>query len=219
MANRANLIDQMPAWLKDQDSTGDWAKFMSILQDTLDTFYAILDSYKEIGNADLVDSEDIVNAMLDGLGNPFDVSVLSLAQKRLLVRVLIDIFKKLGTDDAIRDVVRIFTDRVVTGIIRGSVTGWEIGFHELGDGINPLTFEEPLMFAVINPSREFLIYSFMLELDAAPTATEEAIIKEVLRVVKPAYMHYLGVFGYAPTPTILHWEVGVSEIGLTSDIH
>lgn len=219
-APRKDLIDQMPYWLQRDDVTGDWASFMGILQGALDSAYAILERYKLAGDVDRVDVEAIVDALLDGLGNPFDVSGFTSAQKRLLVRGLLALYRKFGTDDAAEDVVAVFTDRVVTDIIRGHVDqGWDLGVDVIGDGVQPVDPEVPTDFIMIDPGESFLIYSFMLDLDAAPTAAEEAQIAELMKVVKPIYMHYLGVHGFEPTPTFFHWEFGESEIGVTSDVH
>jgi hypothetical protein len=220
MPTRTQMIDMMPYWMQREDASGDWAKTMSILQASLDNAYAILERYKEAGNPDLVDLETVVDAMLVSFGCPFDFSRLTLTQKRLLVRAQVGIFRKLGTDDAVRDVVRIFTDRVVTGIPRGVVENvWELGVEVLGDGIHPLTFDVPTNFIVLSPSRLFLIYSFMVDLDAAPTVAEQEEIAKVLKIIKPVYEHYMGVHGINPPVFVNHVELGMSDLDLTFDLH
>lgn len=220
-APRKDMIDQMSYWLQKEDATGDYEKWMSILQTARDEMHAILDRFKESGNVDLVDVPEIVDAMLDSLGCPFDVNGLTLTQKRLLVRALIGIYRQFGTDDAIKTVVATFTDRTVTDIVSpGTVDNvWELGVQVLGDGIHPLTFDVPTDFIVLSPSREFLIYSYMLDLDATPTADEEAAIARLQKIVKPAYMHYLGIRGIAPDPGIQHGELGISQLDLNWILH
>lgn len=220
MSDRRALIDKMPYWMQTEDASGDWAKFMSILQGVLDDFYVILDRSKELGNVDKVDVDAVVNAMLDSLACPFDYSALSMTQRRLLVKGLVDLYRKFGTDDAVREVVSIFTNLTVSNIIRGSVENvWELGVQVLGDGINPTSFDVPTDFIVLSPSRLFLIYSFMLELTTAPTVAEQAEIAKLMRIVKPVYEHYLGVHGIAPPVFVDHVELGMSDLDLTFDLH
>jgi hypothetical protein len=209
----------MPYWLQKEDVSGDYAKWMEILQNSTDTAYDILDRFKEFYNVDMVDVEAIVNAMLDTLGNPFDVGGMTVTKKRLLVRGLVDLYRQFGTDDAVRAVVAIFTDLVVTDIIPGVFDGWELGVDVLGDGIHPILWTDPTDFIYLWPSRLFQIYSFMIETDQAPTAAEEATIEKLMKIVKPAYMHYIGVHGWEPTHIISHWEIGESEIGVSTDVH
>lgn len=218
---RKSLIDQMPYWLQKEDVSGDYGLWMSILQTAREEMHAILDRFKESGNIDLVDVPEIVDATLDFLGNPFDVSGLTLTQKRLLVRALIGIYRQFGTDDSIESVVATFTDRVVTNVVTpGFVDNiWELGIQVLGDGINPATFDIPTDFIVLSPSREFLIYSYMLDLDAAPSQDEEDAIARLQKLVKPAYLHYLGIRGIAPDPGIQHWELGISQLDLNAELH
>jgi len=218
-APRKDLIRQMPYWLEKEDVTGDYVKWMEVLQASTDNVHAILDRFKNFYDVDSVDVEEIVNAMLDTLGNPFDVGGLTLAQKRLLVRGLVDLYREFGTDAAVVAVVAIFTDLVVTDIIPGIFSGWELGFHVLGDGVHPILWTDPTDFAYLYPSRLFQIYSFMIETDAAPTAAEEATITNLMKIVKPAYMHYLGVHGWEPTHIIFHWEIGESELDVNTDVH
>jgi len=219
MTDRPQLIDWMPYWLRRQDATGDYAKWMSVLQGALDEVYAILDRYHNINDVDTVDLEAIVDLDLADLGNPFDVSRLTLTQKRLLVRALVNIYRAFGTDPAIRVVVATFTNLVVTDIIKGQFSGWILGTHVLGDGIHPISFDLPTSYIYLYPSRLFQIYSFMIDLDAVPTQDQQDVIKALMKIVKPAYMHYIGVHGIAPTPVHLHWELGISELGITSDLH
>jgi phage tail-like protein len=216
---RKNLIDKLPYSFQKEDVTGDYAAWMEILQASIDNAYAILDRFKEFYNVDLTDLEAVVHAMLDNLGNPFDVSGLTLSQKRLLVQGLLELYRKFGTDDAVRDVVQIFTDLVVTDIIPGVFDGWELGVDVLGDGIHPIDFDTPTDFIVLWPSRLFQIYSFMIETDAAPTTAEEETIEKLMKIVKPVYMHYIGVHGWTPTPVFLHWEIGESELDTNTDVH
>lgn len=216
---RKDLINMMPYWLQKEDVSGDWASTLEIFQASYDALLVILDRLKNAFDVDLTDLDTIVDAMLDGLGNPFDVSTLTSSQKRLLVRGLIDLYRKFGTDDAVASVVSIFTALEVTDIIGGVFDGWDLNHDVLGDGIHPIDFNTPTDFIVLYPSRLFQIYSYMLELDAEPTAAEEATIRLLQKIVKPAYMHYLGVHGYAPVPVFMHWELGESELDITSDVH
>jgi len=216
---RKDLIDMMPYWLQKDDGSGDWARWMEILQASMTNAHAILDRMKNAFDVDLCDMEALVNAMLDNLGNPFDVSRLSLTQKRLLVRGLLDLYQTFGTDDAVRSVVSIFTTLTVTSIIRGSFTGWELGVDVIGDGIHPIDFSTPSDFIVLYPSRLFQIYSFAITTDYAPSQAQRDEIARLMDVVKPAHLHYLGVAGWDPTTIYLNWEIGISEIGVTSDVH
>ena len=61
--------------------------------------------------------------------------------------------------------------------------------------------------------------SFSIELDLALVPADEPVIRKLVNVVKPAYMHFMGIVQPVTPPVIDHWEVGYSEFDQDTDLH
>lgn len=221
MPGRLRLIEMMPYAFVREDATGDYQRFLDeVLQPELDNLLADVDRFKLVRDPDRVDVEEVLDAMLADVGTPFDIASLTVNQKRRLVRTILALFRIMGTEQAIRDTISIFTQYEVVRIISPStVDAWDLGVDVLGDGIHPINPEDPSDFAVLGPSARFMIYSFSIELDQPLNPADEPVIRKLVDIVKPCYMHFLGIVQPPPAQTISHWEIGYSELSTNTDLH
>ena len=219
---RLILKDMMPyANLRD-DATGDYEGFLEdVLQVALDELLGEVDRFNFVNDSDRVDVEQILDAMLEDLGNPFDMVSATANRKRKLIRELVNIYKEMGTAQAIIDIIHLLTSYTVVSITCPSpiLRGWELGVHVLGDGIHPIGLFDPSDFIMLWPSTHFQRLTFAIELDADPTPADNAYLTKLVKIVKPCYMHFTGFEQVVPPPAPDHWELGESQIGVDDDLH
>lgn len=99
-----DLYAMWPRAYREQD-TGDLAGFIAIFQEIVDLILCELDRYHErVLDPDTAD-EVYVDQMLRDLGNPFSIA-LSLTDKRRLLRVLVPLLRRRGTETGIEDAIR-----------------------------------------------------------------------------------------------------------------
>lgn len=221
MAGRLKLIDMMPYANLREDATGDYRTFLDeVLQPELDNLLADIDRFKFVNDAERVDVVAVLDAMLADLGNPFETDGLTPLLKRRLILMLLGLYRILGTEQAIFDAVALFTKYEVVRIISPStIDAWDLGVDVLGDGVHPINPEDPTDFAVLGPSARFMIFSFSIELDQILNPADEPVIRKIVRVVKPSYMHFMGIVQPVTPPVIDHWEIGYSEFDVNTDLH
>ncbi len=151
-----DLYAMMPEKNRLEDQTGELAAFLACLQDPLDLLLGVIDSFSDVMDPNLA-PEGFVDAMLEDLANPFSLT-LTLTQKRLLVQLLLAIYKQKGTAPGIVNVIRLFLGISMTHVS----LGWGVridGEALLGDGgANPGTFilgsdvgEDPFSFELVTP--------------------------------------------------------------------
>lgn len=221
MAGRLKLIEMLPYANRREDATGDYTKFLDeVLQPELDNLLADVDRFKFVNDAERVDVEAVLDAMLADLGNPFETDGLTPLLKRRLILMLLGLYRILGTEQAIYDAVAIFTKYEVVRIISPStVDAWDLDVDVLGDGVHPINPEDPTDFAVLGPSSRYLIFSFSIELDQILVPADEPVIRRIISVVKPAYAHFLGIVQPITPPVIDHVELGYSLLDDTWLLH
>lgn len=88
-----------------EDDTGDLRGFIAIFQEVTDLILCVLDRY--VGDVLDPDTalEEHVDRILQDLGNPFHVP-LALEDKRRLLRVLVPLLRRKGTEKGIEDAIR-----------------------------------------------------------------------------------------------------------------
>lgn len=221
MAGRLKLIDMLPYANRREDATGDYTAFLDdVLQPELDNLLADVDRFKLVNDATRVDVEAVLDAMLADLGNPFETSGLTPLLKRRLVLMLLGLYRILGTEQAIYDAISIFTKYEVVQIFSpATARAWVLGRDTLGDGIHPIDPEHPSSYIVLGPSARFMVFSFSIELDQPLVPADEPVIRKLVKVVKPAYMHFLGIVQPIPPRIVNHWELAHSDLGANTDLH
>jgi phage tail-like protein len=219
---RLILKDLMPYANLRADASLDYEGFLEeVLQVALDELLAEVDRFKFVNDSDRVDVDQILDAMLEDLGNPFDVVSATANTKRKLIRELVTIYKEMGTAQAIIRIIELLSSYTVTAIISPSpiLRGWELGVDVLGDGIHPIGLFDPSDFIMLWPSKHFQRLTFSVELDTDPTPADTAYLTKLVKIVKPCYMHFTGFDRVVPPPAPQHWEIGESQIGVNDDLH
>lgn len=225
MTTSPSLRSFIPAgnFRDDEAGSGDLARLVDdVLQPVLDLLVAEATRWEVQVDPDQAD-EASVDAMLLDLGNPFEVAFgLSLARKRLLVRSLVESYKSNGTARGIISIVRALTGVEITEIVAPAViTFWRLGRHTLADTsadarpVDPVNTDK----AVLGPSTRFMAYSFQVRVGVVLTAAQRTLITTIVRTVKPAHTHFLGIL----EPTVLeepsHWALGRSRLETESTVH
>lgn len=204
---RFQLWDFIPDVNKEQDSTRDLRKFINILQEVVNLVLHDIDRFANILDPDLAD-EQYIDAMLADLGNPFEID-FSLADKRRLLGVLVEIYRLKGTKPGIESVIQFLMGKTVTvEPLRG--TAWELGESELG-------YDNPL-----GPSERRHIYSFEIHCPVTLTAEERSRMRKIVTYMKFAREHLTRIVEPETEVedfNVDHVELGYSELGTQWLLH
>jgi len=71
----------------------------------------------------------------------------------------------------------------------------------------------------LGPSDLFARYAFNVEVDVPLTGTQRSQIRAIVDYLKPAHTHFVDLIEPGVPPTFDHWELGISELGWSSDLH
>ena len=201
---RWNLIEFIPQMNREEDVTQELAQFVACLQEVTDLLLFDIDRFTDILDHNIA-PEPFLTAILCDLGNPFAFEDLSEIDKRRLVDVLVSIYKQKGTAVGVINAIRFFLGIEVT-IDAFNATGWILGEDELGET------------TILAPGLSSEKYSFTIISPVALTAEQRTRIKFIVDFMKPAHTHCIDVI--EPTTDIIdHWELGLSELGDTTDLH
>lgn len=201
---RFDLWWMVPRLNRDEDATRDLFKFLSILQEVVDTLIADVDRWTEILDVDAA-ADAYLDQMLIGLGNPFAFD-LSAIDKRRLIRVLVTMYQQKGTKIGIVNAIRFFVGVEVT-ITTYNEEGWILGEDELG------------WDTYLAPSTSFALYSFEVNAPVLLTDEQRAQIDSIVDYLKPAHTHHVRTNEPTPPLVIDHVELGLSELGDEFTLH
>ena len=199
------LLRLLPEINRRQDLTGDLKRFMAALQDVLELLLSEVDRFTDIIDPDRA-PEDFLDLMLADLGNPFAFDLTEL-QKRRLVSVLVQIYKQKGSAAGIRNAIRFFLGVDVTAIDAFHGTTLVLGESELG-----VDWE-------LGPIDQFALYSFDISVNRTLTEEERRQTRQIVDFMRPAHTHFIDLIEPGAPAFIDHWELGLSELGETSDLH
>ena len=204
-ARRFDLWTMLPRHNRRTDATGDLRRFIACLQEVADLLLAEVDRYPDVFDLERA-PEAFLDLILEDLGNPFpfDLDVLG---KRRLASVLVEMYRQKGTAVGIENAIRFFLGIDITAITPFTGTTLVLGESELG-----VDWE-------LGPSDRFARYAFNVEVDVPLTGTQRSQIRAIVDYLKPAHTHFVDLIEPGPPPTFDHWELGVSELGVTSDLH
>jgi phage tail-like protein len=204
-SRRFDLYRLLPEINRQLDETGDLQKFLAVLQDVLELLLAEIDRFPDIFDLDLA-PEPFLDLMLADLGNPFAFDLGEL-QKRRLAAVLVQIYRQKGTAAGIRNAIRFFLGVDVTAVSAFHGTTLILGESELG------------VDWVLGPSGQFALYAFDLTVSRVLTETERRQIRRIVDFMRPAHTHFIDILEPGAPAFIDHWELGISELGETTDLH
>jgi phage tail-like protein len=175
------------------------------LQEVADLLLAEGDRYAAIFDLERA-PEPFLDLIVQDLGNPFpfDLDVLG---KRRLASVLVEMYRQKGTAVGIENAIRFFLGIDVAAITPFAGTTLVLGESELG-----VDWE-------LGPSNRFARYAFNVEVEVPLTDTERHQIRAIVDYLKPAHTHFVDLIEPGLPPVFDHWELGISELGWTTDLH
>lgn len=202
---RFDLWAMLPKHNRRGDTTGDLKRFVACLQEALDLLLAEVDRFPDLFDLERA-PEAFLDAILADLGNPFpfDLDVLG---KRRLASVLVEMYRQKGTAAGIRNAIRFFLGIDVESIMPFTGTTLVLGESELG-----VDWE-------LGPSDRFARYAFDVTVGMALTDTQRRQLRAVVDYMRPAHTHFVDLLEPGAPATFDHWELGISELGASTDLH
>jgi phage tail-like protein len=199
------LLDLLPDMNQNEDESDDLKKFVACLQEVTDLLLCDIDHWVDILDPDIA-PERYIDAMLADLGNPFNFD-LSDVDKRRLIRVLVPIYQQKGTDPGIINAIRFFVGVEVTISVPAFDGVWDLGVSELGAGtwLSTSDIGSRLGFYVVSP--------------VVLSDAQREQITTIVKYMKDARTHFLGIQEPVLPDVPDHWELGLSELGTESLLH
>jgi len=202
---RFDLWRMLPKHNRRDDQTGDLFRFIACLQEVTDLLLADVDRWPDIFDLERA-PEAFVDLILRDLGNPFPFELDAMGKRRL-ASVLVEMYRQKGTAKGIRNAIRFFLGIDISAISPFNADTLTLGESELG------------IDWVLGPSDRFARYAFNVEVARILTARERQQLRAIVEYLKPAHTHFVDLV--EPLPPILpnHWELGLSDLGETTDLH
>ena len=204
-ARRFDLWSMLPRHNRRTDDTGDLRRFIACLQETLELLLAEVDRYPDIFDLERA-PEDFLDLILRDLGNPFPFELGELGKRRL-ASVLVEMYRQKGTAIGIENAIRFFLGIDITAITAFTGTTLVLGESELG-----VDWE-------LGPSDLFARYAFDVEVDVPLSDTERQQIRAIVDYLKPAHTHFVDLIEPGVPLSYDHWELGISDLGETTNLH
>ena len=113
-----------------EDTSGDLNKFVSVINENIFLLINDHDQWINIQDPDLA-AERFLDQMLHDFGNPVTDALLNITQKRALVKLLVPIFKSIGTLKGIEDALWFFLGFPTSAVIENR-QGMRLGTSLLG---------------------------------------------------------------------------------------
>ena len=204
-SRRFDLWQMLPKHNRRDDTTGDLLRFISCLQEVTDLLLADLDRWPDIFDLERAPAP-FLDLILQDLGNPFPFD-LDVRGKRRLAAVLVEMYRQKGTAQGIKNAVRFFL-----GIDIVAITAFNADTLVLGESLLGVDW-------VLGPSDRFAKYAFNVVVARILTPTERKHLRAIVEYLKPAHTHFVDLV--EPIPPIVpdHWELGLSDIGVTTTLH
>lgn len=202
---RFDLWSMLPRHNRRTDDTGDLRRFIASLQEVLDLLLAEVDRFPDIFDLERAPGS-FLDLILRDLGNPFPFELDELAKRRLS-SVLVEMYRQKGTAIGIENAIRFFLGIDITAITAFTGTTLVLGESELG-----VDWE-------LGPSDLFARYAFDVEVDVPLSDTERRQIRAIVDYLKPAHTHFVDLIEPGVPLSYDHWELGVSELGVESELH
>lgn len=201
---RFDLWSMLPRYNRREDATGDLRRFIDCLQEVVELLLAEGDRFSDVFDLERA-PEDFLDLILHDLGNPFPFD-LGEIDKRRLASVLVEMYRQKGTAVGIKNAIRFFLGIDITAITPFHGSTLVLGESELG-----VDWE-------LGPSDRFARYAFDVAVDVPLTDAERRQIRAIVEYLKPSHTHFVDLIGPTPTPSVHHWALGLSELGVTTEL-
>lgn len=202
---RFDLWAMLPRHNRRADVTGDLRRFIACLQDVADLLLAECDRFADVFDLERA-PEAFLDLILEDLGNPFPFELDELGKRRL-ASVLVEMYRQKGTARGIINAVRFFLGVEIEAVTAYAGEALVLGESELG------------VDWVLGPSSRFARYAFDVIVGVPLTDAQRKQLRAIVEYLKPAHTHFVTLVEPAPPAFIDHWELGVSEVGVTTDLH
>lgn len=207
-----DLYKMLPLINRQEDATGDLFKFISCLQETANLLLYETDRFYDILDPDTA-PEYVLDLMLADLGNPFAFD-LSVTDKRRLLGVLVTMYGLKGTAQGIISVIQFFLNIAVTvDPFNTDVDTVVLGESELGDAVSGGGDWQ------LGPGTSYGLYCFDVTAPQILTDTQRSQMLQIINYMKPAHTHLVSLNEPTLPPSYDHMELGISELGVTWDLH
>jgi phage tail-like protein len=201
---RFNLWSMLPRHNRRTDHTGDLRRFIACLQEVADLLLVEVDRFPDIFDIERAPAP-FLDLILTDLGNPFLFDLSNLGKRRLAA-VLVEIYRQKGTAPGIRNAIRFFLGLEIT-ILPFAADTMVLGISELG------------VDWILGPSDRFARYAFSIQVSVPLADTQRHRIRSIVTLSKPAHTHFVDLIEPSIPVTFDHWELGVSELGLSTILH
>lgn len=205
IGRKFDLWSMLPVWNRREDVTGDLWRFIACLQEIGDLLLGDVDRFPDIFDLERA-PESFLDLILLDLGNPFPFELDELGKRRL-ASVLVEMYRQKGTAVGIENAIRFFLGIDITAISPFAITTLILGESELG-----VDWE-------LGPSDRFARYAFNVEVDIPLSDSKRRQLRAIVEYMKPAHTHFVDLLEPSAPIDYAHWELGVSELGLSTDLH
>jgi phage tail-like protein len=202
---RFDLFSMLSKHHRRNDAGGDLARLLSCFQEVTELLLAELDAIPDLFDIERA-PERVLDAILRDLGNPFAFELTEL-QKRRLAAILVGIYREKGTAPGIKNAARFFLGLDDVAVVPLAATALVLGESALGEDWE------------LGPSTRFARYAFEIAIGRVLTDNERAALLAIVRYMKPSHTHLARIVEPSIPPTFDHWEIGISELGLTTLLH
>jgi phage tail-like protein len=198
-------------FMRQQDEAQDFTlkKVCAILEEPLFQILADMDEYTLAKNPSTAPIR-VVDALLETYGGTFAFLGLSEADRRVLLEVLVDLWRLRGTEAGIVAALRLFFGFTSTTFEYYWGTHWLLGSTDKSElGVT----------TVLNSSILRDRFSFLITVDRALSATERGQVVRVVEMMKTGHTHLIGVLEPAIPFVPDHWQLPWSELGIDTLLH
>ncbi|MDO8944846.1 MAG: hypothetical protein Q7U75_16820 [Desulfobacterales bacterium] len=210
-ARKLRLYDMFPNHLRQQDANREYQFEIvcAVFQEVIDQLFGDLDDYlvsKNPATAPIV----VVDKLLCTYGNPFEFMELSADRRRVLLELLVDLYRLRGTEPGIDSALRFFFGFTTINFIYYWGSGWILGLP----GRTNLGATTILNTAIL--ARRF---SFSIAVDRVLTAAERVQVRQVVERMKTAHTHFIAIEEPVAPFVPNHWQLPWSELGVNTILH
>ncbi len=202
---RFDLWRMLPKHNRRDDQTGDLFRLIACLQEATDLLLVDADRWPDIFDFERAPA-NFLDLILRDLGNPFPFELDTMGKRRL-ASVLVEMYRQKGTAKGIRNAIRFFLGIDISAIAPFSADTLVLGESELG------------IDWVLGPSDRFARYAFNVEVARILTERERRQLRAIVEYLKPAHTHFVDLVEPVPPVVPNHWELGLSDLGETTDLH
>lgn len=204
-ARRFDLWSMLPKHNRRADVTGDLARFVACLQEVTDLVLAEGDRLPDVFDLERA-PEAFLELILRDLGDPFPFELDTLGKRRL-ASVLVEMYRQKGTAIGVKNAVRFFL-----GVDIDAITPLAAAALVLGESELDVDWE-------LGPSDRFARYAFDLKVGRVLAAKERRQLRAIVDYLKPAHTHFVNLVEPLPPPSFDDWELGESQVGVSTDLH